>query len=181
MSGIGGIVARLAVALGMLAALQSAADAEDYRIDDRVQAYVSGVWYDGTIVGFGSGDYAGEYYVKFDQGGRSYYVNADNVRPLARGTPAGPVIPGARFTPGVYECLLGDQYFMLKLGGDLVYQQTLPEAEPGNYELDNASGTIRFTTGPYAIGQWTAEVHNAADRAGVILHADQDYQCRAAR
>jgi hypothetical protein len=181
MSRIVETVARLAAALLVLVAMHSVALAEDYQINDRVQAYVSGVWYDGTVVGFGSGDYAGEYYVTFDQGGRSYYVNADNVRPLPRGTPAGPVIPGVRFTPGIYECVIGDQYFMLSLGSDLVYQQTAPEADPGTYEIDDARGVIRFTTGPYAIGQWTADIRNAADRAGIILHADQDYDCKAAR
>jgi len=180
MSRIGAVVARLAAALGVFVALQSAAMA-DYQVNDRVQAYVSGVWYDGTVVGLGDGDYAGEFYVKFDQGGRSYYVNPQNLRSLALGTPAGPVGPSTRFTPAVYECLYADQYFYLRLGGDLMYQQTMPEADPGSYEIDDASGVIRFVTGPYAIGQWTAEVHNAADRAGVLLHADKDYECRAAR
>ncbi len=181
MSRIGDVFARLAAALAMFVALQSAALA-DYQLNDRVQAWVSGVWYDGTVVGFGSGDYAGEYYVQFDQGGRSYYVNANNVRPLGdSATPVGPAVPSARFTPGLYVCLYADQYFDLSLGGDLTYRQTKPELEGGDYELDTATGLIRFTTGPYSIGQWTAEVHNAADRAGVLLHADKDYECRAAR
>ena len=174
------LLGRLAAALGVLLLLQSAALAA-YQLNDRVQAWVSGDWYDGTVVGFGSGDYAGDYYVTFDKGGRSYYVNDNNLRPLATGTPAGPVVPTPRFTPGIYECLYADQYFMLRLSGDLTYQQTMPEADPGEYLVDEAAGIIRFTTGPYAIGQWSADIHNAADRAGLILHADRDYECRAAR
>ena len=171
---------RLGAALALFVVMSSAALA-DYQLNDRVRAYVSGVWYDGTIVGFGEGDYAGDFYVLFDKGGRSYYVNADNLQALPQGTPAGPAIPGVALTPGIYECELGDQYFYLKLGSDLVYQQTMPEAEQGTYEFDGGTGVIHFVTGPYSIGQWTAEVHNAADRGGVILHADQDYECRAAR
>lgn len=85
------------------------------------------------------------------------------------------------FTPAIYECSTEGQYFFLKLGSDLSYQQTEPSADPGIYELDSATRIIRFTTGPYAIGQWTAEVHNSAEQSGVILHADQDYDCKAAR
>lgn len=85
------------------------------------------------------------------------------------------------FTPGIYECFAEGQYFFLRLGSDLTYQQTEPSADPGVYELDGTTGIIRFTTGPYAIGRWTAEVHNGADQSAVILHADQDYECRAAR
>ena len=84
-------------------------------------------------------------------------------------------------TPGLYECFAQGQYFVLRLGSELGYQQTEPSADPGLYEIDAASGTIRFTSGPYAIGQWTAEVHKSADRPGIILHADQDYDCKAAR
>ena len=84
-------------------------------------------------------------------------------------------------TPGLYECFAQGQYFVLRLGSALDYQQTEPSADPGRYEIDAASGTVRFTTGPYAIGQWTAEVHNSAERSGIILHADQHYDCKAAR
>lgn len=105
-------------------------------------------------------------------------VAALAVAGLATGASA---VETAILTPGLYECLAQGQYFFLSLGSDLVYHQTEPAADPGEYEIDAATGSIRFTTGPYAIGQWTAEVHNAADRGGIILHADQDYECRAAR
>ena len=177
MSRLGGFAARLLAALVLLVALQSAALAA-FQVNDRVQAWVSGVWYDGTIVGLGEGDYAGEYYVTFDKGGRSYYVNSDSLRALA---PAGPLVPGETLTPAIYECFAQGQYFFLRLGSGLDYQQTEPAAAPGLYELDTATGIIRFTTGPYSIGKWTAEIHNGPDQAGITLHADQDYDCKAAR
>jgi hypothetical protein len=174
-------VTRLAAAMVMLVVVQSAALAASYQLNDRVQAYVSGDWYDGTIIGLGEGDYAGEYYVDFDKFTSSSYVREDYLRPLAQGTPVGPTGPNVstKFTPGIYECLYADQYFMLQLSGDLTYRQTAPEADPGNYTIEDS--LITFTTGPYSVGQWTAEVHNAVDRAGVLLHADKDYECRAAR
>jgi len=83
--------------------------------------------------------------------------------------------------PGIYECFADGQYFFLKLGSGLDYEQTEPPGDPGRYEIESSTGLIRFTTGPYAIGQWTAEVQNAAGQHGIILHADQDYDCKAAR
>jgi hypothetical protein len=91
-----------------------------------------------------------------------------------------PAADGA-LLPGIYQCFAEGQYFFLRLGGDLAYEQTEPPLDPGQYEVDASTGVLRFTTGPYAIGQWTAEVRNTADRHGVILHADQDYECKAAR
>ena len=85
------------------------------------------------------------------------------------------------FVPAIYECVVEGQYFFLRLGSEMGYEQTEPPLDPGLFELDATTGTIRFTTGPYAIGQWTAEIHNTADQHGVILHADQDYDCKAAR
>jgi len=83
--------------------------------------------------------------------------------------------------PGTYECFAQEHYFFLRFGSDMTYRQSEPIGDPGLYEVDVASGIVRFTTGPYAIGRWTAEIHGSPDRAGLILHADQDYDCKAAR
>jgi hypothetical protein len=178
---IGAVFARLAAAFVMFFTLQSAALAAPYHINDRVQAMYSSAWYNGTIIGIGEGTFAGDYYVKFDDYTNAYYVNEKNLRPLPEGKPMGPAGPSTRFTPADYECLYTGQYFYLRLGSDLTYQQTMPESDPGSYEIDDATGVIRFVTGPYAVSKWTAEVHNEADRAGVLLHADKDYECHAAR
>ena len=59
MSGFRNLAMRLAAALLMLAGLQTAGLAANYQLNDRVQAYVSGDWYDGTIVGFGDPTFFG--------------------------------------------------------------------------------------------------------------------------
>lgn len=82
MSGFACGMMRLAAAVIIAAATASAALARDYQLNDRVQAYVSGEWYDGTIIGLGEGDFAGEYYVDFDDYTNAYYVQAKNLRPL---------------------------------------------------------------------------------------------------
>ena len=83
--------------------------------------------------------------------------------------------------PGTYECFAQEQYFFVRFGSDMTYMQSEPIGDSGLYEVDVASGIVRFTTGPYAVGQWTADIRNTPDRAGLILHADHDYECRGTR
>src|SRR3569833_1381589 len=56
------LMLRLGAALALFVVMSSASLA-DYQLNDRVRAYVSGVWYEGTIVGFDEGDYSGVFFV----------------------------------------------------------------------------------------------------------------------
>jgi hypothetical protein len=46
---------------------------------DKVRVWVSGDYYNGTVVAVGSGDHAGQYYIKFDDFTSNQYALAKNV------------------------------------------------------------------------------------------------------
>lgn len=176
MSGIGGLAARLAAALMMLVAWHSTAFAAAYQLNDRVQAYVSGAWYDGTIIGFGEGDYAGEYYVDFDDYTNSYYVQERDLRPL--GPPAEPAAPGqGSLEPGLYTCTGFDQAtyrWSLALGTNGVYQQQKPDTEPGYYSV--SGDTVTFQSGNYADIGWFGRIVTESGNTLLVLRSAANEQ-----
>lgn len=176
MSGFRNLAMRLAAALLMLAGLQTAVLAANYQLNDRVQAYVSGDWYDGTIVGFGEGDYAGEYYVHFDKYTNSSYVQERNLRPL--GPPAEPAAPTqAALEPGLYVCTGFDQAtyrWSLALGTNGVYQQQKPDTEAGYYSV--SGDTVTFQSGNYADIGWFGRIVTESGHTLLVLRSAANEQ-----
>lgn len=99
-------VQRIVVATTMLAILgpltSSVAAAPPaaggWRTGDKVSVWVSGDYYDGTIVEVGSGDHAGQYRIHFDRFTSEQYALAKNV--LARRSAATGSAPKATGTNG---------------------------------------------------------------------------------
>jgi len=176
MSRFGTLGVRLAAALMMLVAWQSAGLAGAYQLNDRVEGYVSGGWYAGTIIGFGEGDYAGEYYVDFDDYTNSYYVQERDLRPL--GPPAAPAVPAKMsLEPGLYICTGFDQAtyrWSLAFGTNGVYQQQKPDTEPGYYAV--SGDTVTFQSGNYADIGWFGRITEKSGNVLVILRSAANEQ-----
>ena len=125
-----------------------------WQIGDRVQAWNSGVYYDGVIIGIGSGSMDGYFLVKTDGYNNPQYVSTANLR-------AGPpVTPAAAGKPrnGKYVCLLYnggagqfEWYLTISSGA---YQQTRPDLAGGTYSYDAGGRALTFTSGPYSHNNW---------------------------
>jgi len=70
----------LALALLMLFGTAGTAEAKQWQVGDKVQAY-NVDWYDATIVEIGTANYQGYYLVKWDNFAGQQYISAANIRP----------------------------------------------------------------------------------------------------
>ena len=80
------LVSALAMATAFTASPVFAQSA--WHVGDKVSVWVSGDYYDGTILEVGSGDHAGQYYIHFDRFTSNQYAMANNVYARRSGTPA---------------------------------------------------------------------------------------------
>jgi hypothetical protein len=88
----GGVLCAAAVlAIGLASTAAQAAGA--WKVGDRVSVWVSGDYYDGRVVGIGSGSNAGQYLIHFDKFTSEQYALAKNVV-ARRGAP--PPAPKAK-------------------------------------------------------------------------------------
>ena len=89
-----GAAARATLVLSTVAMfLAGAALAQNaWRVGDKVRVWVSADYYNGTVIGIGAGDNAGQYLIKFDNYAGNQYALAKNVLP--RTTAAAPKSTG---------------------------------------------------------------------------------------
>jgi hypothetical protein len=59
----------------------SAVFAQAWHVGDKVRVWVSGDYYDGSVLEVGSGDHAGQYLIDFDKFATDQYALAKNVYP----------------------------------------------------------------------------------------------------
>lgn len=139
-----------------------------FQIGAKVEAYNSGAWYKATIAEAGSGNYAGYYYVRYDDFAQGQWIKASNLRAFKGAAVAAAAGP----RNGTYTILsygnatnpirLG--YFVLQSGRYTYYNLGKKQIGSGRYSYDAASKTISWTSGPFKDANWNGSFE--IDREG---------------
>jgi hypothetical protein len=131
---------------------------QNFQMGDKVEAYNSGAWYKAKIVQIGTDNYAGYYYVKYDDYNQSQWIKETNIKlqkPATAQNNNGPrnglyIIlsygnPSAPIRIGYFE-LANGEYTYYTLGKKVIGK--------GTYAYNSENKTVQWKTGPFKDANW---------------------------
>jgi hypothetical protein len=145
---------KYSVMVALLCPIVCSAVEPKFEIGQQVEAYDSG-WYPGSVIEIGSGNHEGDFLIRFDTSRARWFsvsrLRAPGTYADAERTRVGPrdgryvlhTLGGTSAAViGAVDLLSGARYRAWRSGGALLGE--------GLYRYDEASGRVKWLTGPYA-------------------------------